>query len=134
MGLKGRLAVLIQRCRFAYARFLREAHIPDTDQLYRAIPKVWISQNGEISSGAFDGDEMSVDWGARTTARKSLKRFGRPDAGLASIVVQVARENSQKVKHNPEFLNYAHTLVIGKKTKSIRRKLAVSARWEIPPP
>ncbi len=116
-----------------YARFFRIKVLLDLDKLYRAIHPTWVMPDGSISSGAFDGIEMSVDLASKTTVSRCWRRFRQPRGGLASVTVGFARALKQEVRHHPQPCNNAHTLVIGKKTRSVQRQLARNAQWEIHP-
>jgi hypothetical protein len=52
---------------------------------------------------------------------------------LASFTAGFVRQLEQQVTREPTDEEPAHGHVIGKKAKSIRRKLARKATWEIPP-
>lgn len=114
--------------------------IPDTEVLFRRLVSDWIvpSDQGRmrISSAAFLGDELSV------VLASLLQKQGRtvdsvlegyPGRSLCSVTAGLVRANGQGViadtrpPHDP-----AHGLVIGKKTKSIRSRLARAALWVIP--
>ena len=132
MGPPAWLTFLEDRFISLYARIFGHAVIFDPDELYRGVHPNWV-RNGEISSGAFDGDMMSVDLAKITTVERCWRRMKRTQAGLASITAGLARSQKQEVKHYPIPLNHAHTLVIGKKTRAVQRRLAKNARWVIKP-
>jgi len=98
----------------------------DEDDLYRRVPSLWIKENGNPTSAAFHNssntDDMSVDLGRLTTPEITASE--QEGCGVASFSAGLARINKQEVLHTPNNENYAHSSVIGKKTKSIRRKLA----------
>ena len=100
--------------------------ILNEDELYRRIPLFWMKPNGNPSSAAFQNstgtDDMSVDLGRLTTPEKTASV--KEGCGVASFYASLARENKQEVLHTPSVKNDAHSSVRGKKTKSIRRKLA----------
>ena len=98
--------------------------IPDDDYLYRRIhPDHYDSDADKISSAAYKGGyETSVDWSKHTTTAKSISKY--PAHHLASIQAKIPRSKEQKVEHNPSLRNYAHSLIIGKKTTPIARYLA----------
>ena len=104
-------------------RILGSTEILDHDDLYRGIHPNWVKDDGEVSSGAFDGEEMSVDLAKKTSIKRSWRRFKRTNGGLVAFAAEIARRNSQEVRHWPLLTNLAHSLVIGKKTKSVRRQL-----------
>lgn len=93
------------------------------------------------SSAAFDdhpdGSPMSV------YLADMLDEMGRdPDAvlachtgyALASITAGLAREYQQGVARDPLPEDPAHAVVFGKKTRPVRRALALGSHWVIPPP
>ena len=96
-------------------------HIPDENKLYRRIHPEQLKPNGEISTAAFSGDETSVDWEKYTTPQQALN--GYPNYHLASILALIPRQKYLVVKHDPIQTNLAHSLVIGRKTQSIKRFL-----------
>ena len=100
--------------------------ILDHDELFRRILDDWIQENGNISSAAFkntsNADDMSVNLARLTTPKETISEY--PHCGVASFLAGFARELGQKVLHDPILDNIAHSTVRGKKTKSIRKKLA----------
>jgi hypothetical protein len=100
-------------------------HIPDEHHLYRRIHPEQLKPNGEISTAAFTPNETSVDWEKYTTPQETLS--GLPDYHLASILAKVPRKKNLEVKHNPidkpTEVNCAHSLIIGRKTLSIKKYL-----------
>ncbi len=130
MDLRTSLGLLSRWFRAPYSWLLRKRTILDSDRLYRAIHPSFIKDDGSISQGAFRDAEMSVDLASKTTVDRSWARFKSRGSGLASFAVCLARSLSQLVRHDPGPFNHAHTLVIGKKTQSIRRQFASNARWE----
>jgi hypothetical protein len=50
--------------------------IPDSDALFRRIHRYFFDpDSGRISSGAFDGQEMSVNWSNTLLPRKRLLKI-----------------------------------------------------------
>jgi len=107
--------------------------ILDHDELFRRILDDWIQENGNISSAAFqntspafqntsNADDMSVNLARLTTLEETVSEY--PHCGVASFLAGFARELDQQVLHDPILDNIAHSTVRGKKTKSIRKKLA----------
>ncbi len=90
--------------------------------------------NGKIMSAAFQNssfdDKMSVDIASMTALERSFKKLKRRGFGLASFSVGLARGLNQQVAHEPVPLNYAHGSVIGRKSKTVRRKFARMAQLE----
>ena len=116
--------------------------IENSELLYRRINPDQVKLDGGISSSAFQNDhfppissgafndpELSVDRAKLREPRETISNF--KDRGVASIVAGFARELDQQVLADPLPDNKAHALVKGKKTKSIARKLAQSAKWVI---
>lgn len=123
--------------------------ISDDTQLLRRVPSVpnlnvvWDgnAHAWRPSSASFEnhpnGSPMSVG------LSDTLDQLGRPlesmldgYEGAFSLVAfraGVARENGQGVARDPTPEEPAHGVVFGEKTKAIRRKLAKSAIWIIPP-
>ena len=58
---------------------------------------------------------------------------GHPGFLLAAITAKVARDNHQSVARDPLPQEPAHGLVVGRKSKGIKSKLAKAAEWVIPP-
>ena len=123
--------------------------IRDNFRLLRRIPAefnryiVWNHNVGEwrISSMAFadhpSGSPMSVQ------IKEVLAEYG---LGVESVLVGheqgyavayfcagEARELGQAIERDPIDGDPAHAHVVGKKTKSIKKKFSRLARWEIPP-
>ena len=105
---------------------------PD-DDLFRGIrPEWWSNTDDRPTSAGFQDDEMSVDWCKYSTARQSFDRYkrmsGLSNAALVSIKVQDVISLRQKIKYDPCTINgeynSAHTLVIGKKNRTIARRFA----------
>jgi len=102
---------------------------PDHD-LYRVIvPLSWSKKDNRPSSSAFKHLGMSVDWCLFSNSYESLRRYVKDDrdkigSGVAALTVKQAKDYGQDVCHEPEENNYSHSLILGKKTDSIARKLA----------
>lgn len=100
--------------------------ILDEDDLYRRVPDVWLKEDGEVSSAAFqnttNSDDMSVDLARLTTPQTTVSEY--PNCGVASFRAALARQLGQKVLHAPILRYPAHSTVRGKKTHGIRRKFA----------
>ena len=113
--------------------------IPDSALLFRRIHRLFFDANsGHVSSGAFDGQEMSVDWdkyaAPQQTAAQDLS--GNTVAVMALSALS-CRRAEQVVVHDPlaanngRPANHAHSLVCGRKSKPIKHKLrdAASLVW-----
>ena len=111
---------------------MRVEEIADVDDLYRRIHPLQVKEDGSLSSAAFKDAEMSVDVARLTTPQQSLS--GYVSHGLVSITAGHARSLRQEVFHAPLETNPAHALVKGRKTDSIAKNLARSAKWEMLPP
>ena len=110
--------------------------ILDEDDLYRRVQSFWIKDDGKPSSAAFQNtsgtDDMSVDLGRLTTPE--LTASVQEGCGVASFSAELARINKQKVLHIPIPENCSHSSVIGKKTNSIKKKLARGSKIIYLPP
>ena len=109
--------------------------ISDSDALFRRIHRYFFDpDSGRISSGAFDGQEMSVNWSKYATPEETAAqdRTGNTVA-VAAVVSGTCRQLGQDVVHNPMSAtekvpgNFAHALVCGRKSKPIKQKLRDSA-------
>lgn len=109
--------------------------IVDDDLLYRRIIKDWIKVDGSISSAAFNDPLLSVDLSTLTTPDVTKKRGNNPDHvyGVSQFYVRVARSKNQIVYHDPKIGNYAHSIVEGKKSRSMKRTLAKACQIIINP-
>lgn len=124
MDRSARLVVLLNKFYDLYARVFRKRSVPDGDFLYRRIPADWQKGPTEISSAAFTDSEMSVDLSSLTSPEKSWRRARNSEFGLARIPVAIMCKAPipQEVKHWPVISNWAHSLVLGKKTPGPMRK------------
>jgi hypothetical protein len=87
------------------------------------------------TSAAFRDEEMSVDILSMTTVDESYQRAKKIGKNaVVSLGYQEVVELELEVKHNPIAGNNAHALIVGKKTKSVSRKLANMCQVEIYPP
>ena len=109
--------------------------IPDSDALFRRIHRHFFdSESGRISSGAFDGEKMSVNWSKYATPEETAAqdRTGNTIV-VASLLSAACRSLGQEVVHDPipkihEIPgNLAHALVCGRKSKPIKQKLRDAA-------
>ncbi len=112
-----------------YARLLHKKRVSTDDFLYRRIHPDWQKGPTEISTAAFTNEELSVDLASLTSPGKSLRRGRKPEMGIAKIPVAImpGLKVPQEVRHSPTIVNWAHTLVIGKKTQSVRKQIRDSA-------
>ncbi len=119
--------------------------ILDADPLWRRIPPrhfVPDENRGGMrpSSAAFEdhpnGTPMSVVLGKEVLAANRGPESvltGLDGYGLVEFTAGLARESGQSVIRAPTQQEPAHAEVVGKKTGSVRRKLARSSTWIIPP-
>ena len=114
------------------ANHLAPEPIPDSALLFRRIHKDFLldSHSGLVSSAAFDGLEMSVNWQAYATAEETAAQDTTGNTvAVVSLVAGICRALEQTVVHNPlpaqenTPVNPAHTLVQGRKSKPIKHKL-----------
>ena len=101
-------------------------NISDHDGLYRRIHHSWVDKD-RVTSAAFSHERMSVNWARFSTPQKSITAK-KDYIVVAEIKTVHARTKGLKVMHDPECTNYSHSLVIGKKTQSIRRYLAKNCK------
>ena len=92
-------------------------------------------EENRATSAAFKDEQMSVDILCLTTTEESYNRAKKIGKNaVVSIKAQLAMEKGLEICHAPREDNYAHGLVIGKKTKSIAKFLAENSKVEIYPP
>lgn len=115
---------------------MKAEEILNEDKLYRRILDVWLKEDGSISSAAFQNtsntDDMSVGLARLTTPEKTVSEY--PSCGVASLLAWLARKLRQQVLHDPIPTNVAHSTVRGKKTGSIKKKLAKGSAVILLPP
>ena len=117
------------------ANHLASEPIPDSALLFRRIHRIFFdSVSGHVSSGAFDGLEMSVNWNKYATAEETAAQDGSGSTvAVASITAEFCRSLQQTVIHDPlpaqtgAPANRAHALVRGQKSKSVKRRLRDAA-------
>ncbi len=110
--------------------------------LWRRVPSWnWIY---DVNQGRFrpkstafddhpDGSPMSVVIAVETAGPEAVMA-GHDGFALAAITVGSARACNQGVARDPLPGNAAHAVVVGRKTESVRRRLARGATWVVPPP
>jgi hypothetical protein len=103
--------------------------VDNAEPLHRRIHPTFIRPDGRISSQAFTDPELSVDRGLYRDVAETLMNCD--GFGVAVFLARSARELGQEVRADPQLLNKAHALVVGKKTKSIARRLARSSQWKV---
>ena len=80
-----------------------------------------------------DGQPMSVFLAAETPGPDTVLA-GHAEYGLTSITAGLARECQQGIARDPLPDQPAHAVVFGKKTSSVKRRLARESKWVVPPP
>jgi hypothetical protein len=103
--------------------------IPNSALLFRRIHRVFFdTETGHISSGAFDGQEMSVNWEQYANAEQTaLQDSSANTVAVVSLLTDFCRGVEQSVVHDPNPENRAHALVRGRKSKPIKQKLRDAA-------
>jgi hypothetical protein len=116
--------------------------IPDEAELWRRIPPRHFFYDGNLgcfrpSSAAFeddrDGSPMSVVLAAESRGPESVLA-GHEGYALASFSAGLARECRQGIARDPLPEEPAHAVVFGRKTGSVRSRLAKGSVWVAPPP
>lgn len=114
--------------------------IPDSALLFRRIHRLFFDPaSGHVSSGAFDGQEMSVNWDKSATPEETAVQdlIGNTVA-VVSLTAHSCRRAEQTVVHDPlpptngGPANPAHSLVCGRKSRPIKHRLrdAASLVWQ----
>lgn len=88
---------------------------------YRYVHPKLAGEDGWPNSGAFDDDELSVDWAEQTDLERVRDR--RPGRGVVGLTKAVCEELGLAIVHDPLPDNPAHCLILGRKSGSIRRRL-----------
>lgn len=102
------------------------AALDDDEILWRRVHEDHLKDDGSLSSLAFTGYELSVDRG-RIQQDMSLTMGGQ--AGVAELTAADCRSLGQDPVEDPLPDNLAHALVIGTKSKSIRRRMRSLAKF-----
>jgi hypothetical protein len=130
------------------SQYQNDPSISDGVELWRRVPgdPAHIIFDGNLgrlrpTSAAFDDDNdgspMSViisEVVLHSGRAAESVLIGHEGYALASITARFARSCGQAIVRDPLPEEEAHGLVCGKKTKSIRSRLAIAASWVIPPP
>ena len=120
---------------------LDDPSIPDDAELWRRIPPwhfYFDDKLGRVrpSKAAFeddvDGSPMSVILAAEA-GPPELALVGHSGVALATGTAGLVRACGQRVARDPTPDEPAHAVVIGRKTDSIKRRLAREARWVVLP-
>ena len=122
-----------------------DSTILDEAELWRRIPPWHFVKDenlgqGRPSKAAFDnhpnGSPMSVvlaDMVTESGRDPSTVLTGHEGFALAAITAGLARACEQGVAREPLSDEPAHAVVFGKKTDSVKKKLARGSRWIVPP-
>ena len=125
--------------------FTDDPTIPNSEELWRRIPPWHLVPDPDaggirISTQAFEDDAeddhpLSVMLGSVMLAAGGWQAAlaGHDDFGLVLLLTGEVRKLGQIVARDPVD-GQAHALVVGKKTKGVRKALVGKAAWLIPPP
>jgi hypothetical protein len=120
--------------------------ILDESELWRRIPPRHFVKDENVgqmrpSKAAFDnhpnGSPMSVvlaDVVTESGRDPGAVLTGHERFALAAITARLARSCEQGIAREPLPNEPAHAVVFGKKTDSIKKRLARGSRWIVPPP
>ncbi len=110
--------------------FVMCEHINDEDILFRRIPPWWyVKEEDRVASAAFKDLETSVYWQKYTTPSEIVVDY--KDFHVAALQAKIPRQESQEVRHDPTKEEYAHSLIVGKKTQRIAKVLAQNCTFVI---
>ncbi len=119
---------------------LRPKEIKDReDSFYRRVTREFTSGDGtKLNPGAFgkenEVDEgISFDWGKYSTPQETLARTLKPQikAGVVKTTAGQVWDCELNVRHAPEAINLAHSLVTGPSETRVRKTLTQICEWEI---
>lgn len=96
------------------------------EHLWRRIPPIHF-KDGRLTSAAFSGIEMSVDV---ASIQQDMSITLGDDAGVAEFKAAAAQALDQRTVADPLPDNPAHALVVGHKSKSVRRRLREASRFK----
>ncbi|WP_139181411.1 hypothetical protein [Thiohalomonas denitrificans] len=128
--------------------YVDDPSILDETRLFRRVilaPDLWIVWDNNRgawrpTSVAFDNDRYGSPMSV--VLEDTLAESGRPpesaleghdDMALAAITAQDARSSEQIIVRDPVDEEPAHGLVVGSKSKKIKRHLSRAAVWVVPP-
>lgn len=94
--------------------------------LWRRVHRKHLVRGEEVSSVEFSGEELSVDI---ARIQKDMSVTLKDGVGVAEFKAGSAQELGLQTIADPLPDNPAHALVIGKKTKSIKRKLRNASKF-----
>lgn len=126
--------------------YVDDPTIADDSVLWRRICPFWIVPDANrggfrVSSAAFDDSKdgtptsIHLEEVARSigrTAEDILRPF--TGYGLASLTAGQARGCEQAIGKDPLPNDPTHGYLAGRKTQSIKKRLAAACQWVIPPP
>lgn len=95
------------------------------ERLWRRIHPHFF-KDGRMTSAAFSGFEMSVDI---ASVQKDMSVTLGADTGVAEFQVVAAQKLNQRTVADPLPNNPAHALVVGHKSKSVKRGLRDAATF-----
>jgi hypothetical protein len=114
-----------------------QEQIPDDANLFMRIHRDWLLDNGDVKPGFFRNipadDGMSCDWDKYSTAAQTKERAKNPEVnGVLQFGARDARGlPDQRLAHDPQEDNRAHSQLFGEKTTEIRLKLKRLCKWAI---
>jgi hypothetical protein len=98
--------------------------------MFRRIHRHFLTDSGQVSSGAFANHDLSVNWEKYATADETAAQDPSGNTvAVVSIAAGFCRSVDQAVIHDPlpeqngVSANPAHSLIRGRKSKPIKHKL-----------
>jgi hypothetical protein len=125
----------------AYGGYDDDPTIPDETILWRRIPPRWFHRDESLgrlrpAKAAFDddpdGSPMSVVIADESRGQAAVLA-GHEGYGLAAFTAHLARECRLRIARAPTDDEPAHAVVVGRKTDSVRRRLARGSDWVVLP-
>lgn len=125
----------------AGAQYRDDSTIPDDAKLWRRIPPRWFHHDESLgrsrpAKAAFDddpdGSPMSVVIAAEALGPDAVLA-GHEGYALAAFTAGLARACGLQITRAPTEDQPAHALAAGRKTDSVRRRLARGSQWVVPP-
>jgi len=115
------------------SRYQKEP-IPDNDYLYQCVHLTFINEC-KLNPGVFCDHKgaMSTDWSKYSTPKESQLRAKQPEKnGIIQLMAGNIREiPNQRLEHEPENDNQAHTNIYGEKDPEVRVKYSRIYSWVI---
>jgi len=117
----------------------KKEDIPETAHLFSRVHRNWL-KDGDVNPGFFRNSPddstggMSCDWNKYSTPEETKARAKQPEKnGVLQFVASEVREiPGQRLEHDPQPTNQAHSQVFGEKTPEVRVKLKRICTWIIP--